>query len=252
MHLESDLMYRVRLQAFEGPLDLLLFFIKRDELDIYDIPIARITKEFLDYIHFMQELDLEGAGEFILMAAELMQIKVKMLLPREPGEEGEEDPRADLVRRLLEYKRYKEMAEKFSDFEDEARKLFYRQLFKADPKYYVPEDETLKDVTLFDLASSFRYALEHIPKKTFHEVELINVTVEEQMEYINQFLESHTECTFRELVGNMNERIRVVVTFVALLEMIRSRVLGIRQEEPYQDFWIFRLPSENLVSFSAQ
>jgi segregation and condensation protein A len=245
-------MYRVKLHTFEGPLDLLLFFIKRDELDIYDIPIARITKEFLDYIHFMQELDLEGAGEFILMAAELMQIKVKMLLPREPGEEEEEDPRADLVRRLLEYKRYKEMAEKFSDYEDEARKLFYRQLFKADPKYYVPEDETLKDVTLFDLASSFRYALEHIPKKTFHEVELINVTVEEQTEYINQFLDSHTECTFRELVGSMKERIRVVVTFVALLEMIRSRILGIRQEEPYQDFWIFRLPSENLVSFSVE
>jgi segregation and condensation protein A len=245
-------MYRVKLHTFEGPLDLLLFFIKRDELDIYDIPIARITKEFLDYIHFMQELDLEGAGEFILMAAELMQIKVKMLLPREPGEEGEEDPRTDLVRRLLEYKRYKEMAEKFSGYEDEARKLFYRQLFKADPKYYVPEDETLKDVTLFDLASSFRYALEHIPKKTFHEVELTNVTVDEQMEYISRFLDSHTACTFRELVGSMKERIRIVVTFVALLEMIRSRVLGIRQEEPYQDFWIFRSPSENLVSFSAE
>jgi segregation and condensation protein A len=245
-------MYRVKLHTFEGPLDLLLFFIKRDELDIYDIPIARITKEFLDYIHFMRELDLEGAGEFILMAAELMQIKVKMLLPREPGEEGEEDPRADLVRRLLEYKRYKEMAEKFSGYEDEARRLFYRQLFKADSKYYVPEDETLKDVTLFDLASSFRYALEHIPKKTFHEVELINVTVEEQTEYINQFLDSHTECTFRELVGSMKERIRIVVTFVALLEMIRSRILGIRQEEPYQDFWIFRLPSENLVSFAVE
>jgi segregation and condensation protein A len=245
-------MYRVKLHTFEGPLDLLLFFIKRDELDIYDIPIARITKEFLDYIHFMQELDLEGAGEFILMAAELMQIKVKMLLPREPGEEGEEDPRAGLVRRLLEYKRYKEMAEKFSGYEDEARKLFYRQLFKADPKYYVPEDETLKDVTLFDLASSFRYALEHIPKKTFHEVELINVTVDEQMEYINRFLDSHTECTFRELVGSMKERIRIVVTFVALLEMIRSRILGIRQEEPYQDLWVFRLPSENLVSFSVE
>jgi segregation and condensation protein A len=239
--------YRVKLQTFEGPLDLLLFFIKRDELDIYDIPIARITKEFLDYIHFMQELDLEGAGEFILMAAELMQIKVKMLLPREPGEEGEEDPRADLVRRLLEYKRYKEMAEQFSGFEDEARKLFNRHLFKADPKYYVPEDETLKDVTLFDLAASFRYALEHIPKKTYHEVELINVSVDEQMDYINRFLESHTECTFRELIVNMKERIRIVVTFVALLEMIKNRVVGIRQEEPYQDFWIYRFPSENLM-----
>jgi segregation and condensation protein A len=240
-------MYRVRLHTFEGPLDLLLFFIKRDELDIYDIPIAKITKEFLDYIHFMQELDLEVAGEFIVVAAELMQIKVKMLLPREEGEEEEQDPRADLVRRLLEYKRYKEMAEKFSGFEEDARKLFYRQVFKADSKYYVPEDETLKDVTLFDLASSFRYVLEHIPKKTFHNIELINVTVDEQIEYINRFLETHTECTFRDLIADMQQRIRIVVTFVALLEMIKNRTVGIRQEEPYQDFWIFRMPSENLV-----
>jgi len=245
-------MYRVKLHTFEGPLDLLLFFIKRDELDIYDIPIARITKEFLHYIHFIQELDLEVAGEFIVMAAELMQIKVRMLLPHEEVEEEEQDPRANLVRRLLEYKRYKEMAEKFSGFEDEARKLFYRRVFKADPKYYVPEDETLKDVTLFDLAASFRYALAHIPKKTFHEIELINVTVDEQIEYINRFLETHTECTFRELVADMQQRIRIVVTFVALLEMIKNRIVGIRQEEPYQDFWIFRFPSENLVVVSGE
>jgi len=249
---ESVLMYRIKLQTFEGPLDLLLFFIKRDELDIYDIPIAKITKEFLDYLHFIQDLDLEVAGEFILMAAELMQIKVKMLLPPEEGEEEEQDPRADLVRRLLEYKRYKEMAEKFSGFEDEARKLFYRRVFKADPKYYVPEDETLRDVTLFDLGASFRYALEHIPKKMFHEVELINVTVDEQMEYINRFLETHTECTFRELIGDMEERIRIVVTFVALLEMIKNRIVGIRQEEPYQDFWIFKFPLANLVAVSGE
>ena len=94
-------MYRVKLQEFEGPCDLLLFFIKRDELDIYDIPIARITKEFLEYLHYMQELDLEVAGDFIVMAAELMQIKVRMLLPRPVEDEEEQDPRADLVRRLL-------------------------------------------------------------------------------------------------------------------------------------------------------
>ncbi|MEX0602572.1 MAG: segregation/condensation protein A, partial [Bacteroidota bacterium] len=103
-------MYTVKLTDFEGPLDLLLFFIKRDELDIYDIPISKITREFLGYIHYMESLDLEVAGEFVVMAAELMQIKVKMLLPPEPGEEEEEDPRAMLVKRLVEYKRYKEMS----------------------------------------------------------------------------------------------------------------------------------------------
>ncbi len=245
-------MYRVKLQTFEGPLDLLLFFIKRDELDIYDIPISKITKEFLEYIHLMQQLDLELAGEFILMAAELMQIKVRMLLPQEEGEEEEVDPRADLVRRLLEYKRYKEMAARFSGFEDEARKIFYRQLFKADPKHYVPEDESLKDVTLYDLAASFRRALEHIPKKIVHEVELINVTIDEQMEYIGRFLEARPQCTFRELIASMHQKIRIVVTFVALLEMIKNRILGIRQEEPYQDFWIYRPSSVELIPTSTE
>ncbi len=245
-------MYRVKLQTFEGPLDLLLFFIKRDELDIYDIPISKITKEFLEYIHFIQQLDLEVAGEFILMAAELMQIKVKMLLPREGGEEEERDPRVDLVRRLLEYKRYKEMAEKFSGFEDEARKIYYRLLYKADPKFYEPEDETLKDVTLFDLAEAFRYVIEHIPKKTFHEVELTNVTVDEQMGYINKFLETRVECTFRELVANMQQRIRIVVTFIALLEMIKNRIVGVRQQSPYDDFWIYKASSPQVIPVSTE
>src|SRR3990172_8797775 len=145
--------YRIKLQEFEGPLDLLLFFIKRDELDIYDIPISRITKEFLEYIHFMQELDLEVAGDFIVMAAELMQIKVRMLLPREPGEEEEEDPRAELVRRLLEYKRYKEMTTYLSALETEQSKLYYRQGFHSDPKRLTLEDqeESLKNITMFNL-----------------------------------------------------------------------------------------------------
>ena len=123
----------VSLERFEGPLDLLLFFIKRDEIDIYDIPIARITEEFLEYTHAMQMLSLEQAGEFIVMAAELMRIKAKMLLPKEerPEEEGEEeDPRADLVRRLLEYKQYKEVAESLKEREDEFRSLRYRQFFQ--------------------------------------------------------------------------------------------------------------------------
>ncbi len=245
-------MYKVKLQTFEGPLDLLLFFIKRDELDIYDIPIAKITREFLQYIHLMSQLDLEVAGEFIVMAAELMQIKVKMLLPRVEGEETEEDPRADLVRRLLEYKRYKEVAEKYSQFEERARKLYYRRLFRSDPKFYVPEDETLRDVSLYDLAMSYLFAMKHRPRPVFHEVEVINVTVDEQMEYIDRFLESHRECTFRELIAEMTQKIRIVVTFVALLEMIKNKVVGVRQEEPYNDFWIYKLASKPMIAASVE
>jgi len=120
-------MYRIKLNEFEGPLDLLLFFIRRDELNIYDIPISKITREFMEYLHLLEQLDLEVAGDFILMAASLMQIKVRMLLPKETDEKGEEiDPRADLVKALLEYKRYKEMSEEMSFMETNMRKYNYR------------------------------------------------------------------------------------------------------------------------------
>ena len=128
-------MYKIKLDTFEGPLDLLLFFIKRDELDIYDIPISSITKEFLEYVNLIKILDLEVAGDFILMASTLMHIKARMLLPREIDEKGEEiDPRAELVKALLEYKRYKEMSEELSFFESNQRMLKYRGNFSPDLK----------------------------------------------------------------------------------------------------------------------
>ena len=128
-------MYKIKLEQFEGPLDLLLFFIKRDELNIYDIPIAKLTKEFLEYVNLIKILDLEVAGDFILMASTLMHIKVRMLLPREIDEKGEEiDPRAELVRALLEYKRYKEMTEELSYFESSQRRKRFRGNFSEDLK----------------------------------------------------------------------------------------------------------------------
>jgi segregation and condensation protein A len=151
-------MYKIKLNQFEGPLDLLLFFIKRDELDIYDIPISKITSEFMSYLHMMEQLDLEVAGEFLLMAATLMQIKVRMLLPREVDNQGEEiDPRMDLVNALLEYKRYKEMAEELQIMESEQRKIFFRGYFEADKKEKVENVERLlKNITIYDLLKAFK------------------------------------------------------------------------------------------------
>ena len=137
-------MYKIKLENFEGPLDLLLFFIKRDELDIYDIPISYITEEFMSYINLMEELDLEIAGDFILMASTLMQIKARMLLPKEIDEKGEEiDPRAELVNALLEYKRYKEMSEELSISEAQQRKVNYRGNYNSDEKTNPDELNTL-------------------------------------------------------------------------------------------------------------
>ena len=235
-------MYTIKLNDFEGPLDLLLFFIKRDELDIYDIPIASITREFLDYMHFLQQFDLEIAGEFLVMAAELMQIKVKMLLPPEQGDEEELDPRANLVQRLVEYKRFKEMSLQMKNFEEEQMKVHYRGYRSADE--HVVEEETgedmIRDVTFFDLIASFKFAMDRMPKKFIHEIEKLNVTVEEQIAYIEEYFSRRSEATFYDLIKDFSERIRIVVTFLALLEVIRAKKIIIRQLQPFGDLSIMR------------
>jgi segregation and condensation protein A len=221
--------YRVRLTDFEGPLDLLLFFIKRDELDIYNIPISRITQEFLEYLHVMASLDLEVAGEFIVMAAELMQIKVRMLLPRDENADEEEDPRAELVRRLVEYKRYKEMSLKMSTMADQQREIYYRRFFQADTKLEPAEDpqDVLKDISLFNLIAAFKTAMDQMPKKVVHEVTMLNVTVDEQMSFIMDFLRVHGPTTLLRMVAHMTEKMRVIVTIIAILELTKNKVVAL-------------------------
>ncbi|HET9135491.1 MAG TPA: segregation/condensation protein A [Candidatus Kapabacteria bacterium] len=252
--------YKIRLPLFEGPLDLLLFFIKRDELDIYDIPVHRITTEFLEYLKLMQALDLEVAGDFIVVAAELCQIKAKMLLPREERtEEGveEDDPRADLVRRLIEYRRFKEMSEQLSSLNEEARKLHYRQYFKADDRSAFLEEEEdgndlIGNITLFHLLAAFQKAMKRAPLiKRSHDVEMIPVTVEEQSEYILDMMALRGEMNFIDLFAEYIDandveqlsvpvRLRIVVTFMAILELIRSGMVTLRQSEAFDDIILFK------------
>lgn len=222
-------MYRVKLTEFEGPLDLLLFFIRRDELEIEDIPIARITHEFLDYLHVMAQLDLEIAGDFIVMAATLMQIKVRMLLPRDENAEEEEDPRAELVRRLIEYKKFKELAAQMGTLEEEERKVHYRKFFAADPRIHLAEsgEETLADVSLFNLIAAFKSAMDHMPRKVVHEVTLSNVSVDEQMSFVLDFLRVRGSTTLLTLVAHMTEKVRIIVTVIALLELTKNKVIAL-------------------------
>jgi segregation and condensation protein A len=252
--------YKIRLPLFEGPLDLLLFFIKRDELDIYDIPVHRITIEFLEYMKLMQALDLEVAGDFIVVAAELCQIKAKMLLPREERtEEGveEDDPRADLVRRLIEYRRFKEMSEQLSSLNEEARKLHYRQYFKADDRSTFLEEEEdgadlIGNITLFHLLAAFQKAMKRAPLiKRSHDVEMIPVTVEEQSEFILDMMALRGEMNFIDLFAEYIDsndveqlstpvRLRIVVTFMAILELIRSGMVTLRQSEAFDEIILFK------------
>ncbi len=233
-------MYRVKLTDFEGPLDLLLFFIKRDELDIQNIPISKITQEFLEYLHLMASLDLEVAGDFIVMAATLMQIKVRMLLPRDENAEEEEDPRAELVRRLIEYKRFKEMSQQMAAMEEEQRKVYYRALYQADTKVMPEEDttEVLKDFSLFNLISAFKTAMDHMPKKVVHEVRLLNVTIEEQMSFVIDYLRVHGATTLLQLVAHMTEKVRIIVTIIALLELTKNKAITLSPVENKDDILI--------------
>lgn len=236
-------MYKIKLNTFEGPLDLLLFFIRRDELDIYDIPISQITKEFIDYLHLLETLDLEVAGDFLLMAATLMQVKVRMLLPKEIDEKGEEiDPRADLVNALIEYKRYKEMSDEFSFLEASQRKISYRANFKNDEIETQPELDTLmKNITIYDLIKAFQNAIMEKPKEVVHEVEKLNVSIDEQIVYIMEKVKVIGRINFINLVKGITAKIKIVVTFIALLELIKMGEIGVQESPNFNDFEIFML-----------
>jgi segregation and condensation protein A len=235
--------YKIKLDQFEGPLDLLLFFIKRDELNIYDIPISKITKEFLDYVNLIKMLDLEVAGDFILMASTLMHIKVRMLLPREVDEKGEEiDPRSELIQALLEYKKYKEMSEELSFLESNQRKISFRGNFSEDEKIVPPDYEILlKNVTVFDLAKAFKKAMDKLKPEVVHEIKKINITIDEQIAYILDLVEKNNELHFLSLVHGMKEKLRIVVTFIALLELTKMGMIGIKESTEFNDFVILKI-----------
>lgn len=236
-------MYRIKLNEFEGPLDLLLFFIQRDELDIHDIPVSKITAEFCEYMKYLQVLDLEIASEFILMAATLIQIKAKMMLyAGQDDTEEEEDPRYELVKRLLEYKRFKDAAADISTFEDEQRKVFYRHDFSGDDRTDDSlDDPGLQNLTLYNLIKAYKYAMEHQPKEVIHNIVRFNVTLDEQIEYISIVCNESEYVSFLDIIKNMRDKLRVVVTFIAVLELVKNGIIGLKINTDLKDFIIFKL-----------
>lgn len=192
----------------------------------------------------MRELDLEVAGEFILMAATLIQIKVRMLLPRHDmeEEESEEDPRTELVRQLLEYKRYKEVAEIFMDIESLQRRFFPRACFDWEREItkseIVEEDEILKDISLFDLLTAFKKVLDNMPKITSHNMSMPSVGIEDQIGFLLKAMSKKKRIAFSELLGQLKDRIVIMVTFIALLEMIRTHKIRIHQASVFGEIWI--------------
>lgn len=237
--------YGVRLGVFEGPLDLLLYLIRKNEVDIYDIPIATITNQYLAFLNTgVHLLDLEQAADFILMAATLMKVKSQMLLPRDidgedPDADGLGDPREELVRRLLEYQQFKEIADWLGDLRAEQRDVFRRTgtLDEADA------EAGLHPVSLFDLLKVYKHVLDHVPSTVVHEVVEEGVSVEESINRILGELDSRSRLRFHELVSGQS-RVSMVATFIGVLELLKSQRIRVQQARPFDDIWIENRPEE--------
>jgi segregation and condensation protein A len=226
----------VSTEAFEGPLDLLLHLIKKNEVDIYNIPIAAISRQYLDYLDLMRELNLDVAGEFLVMASTLIQIKSQMLLPLSPDPEAEEDhgldPRAELVRRLLEYERYRDASTLLASREILDRDVFARNFPSPELDIATPDD-ALPEIDLFELVDAFRRILAKAPKDSFHEVGSENISIADRIADILVFLEGKESVDFEELFIGTNTREFIVASFLAILELCKLRMIRLTQFESY-------------------
>lgn len=225
----------VRTEAFEGPLALLLHLIRKNELDIYNIPIAEITRQYLDYLDVMRELNLDVAGEFLVMASTLIQIKSQMLLPQltdSVEEEQGEDPRAELVRRLLEYDRYREASLLLIGREVLHRDVFARS-FPAEELDSLPLDEAIPAVEMFELVDAFRRILARVPKESFHEVGSENISIADRISDVLEYLRGRESVDFEELFAGSNSREFIVASFLAILELCRLKMIKLLQFENY-------------------
>jgi len=245
--------YKIRLEIFEGPLDLLLYLVKKDHLNIYDIPIAHVTEQYLKYLDLMQLLDLNIAGEFLVMAATLMQIKSKMLLPPDPNTvpaQEEEDPRAELIRKLLEYEKFKEIAENLRQKEAGQQEIFKRP--KAPEQSEIPsQTEVYFEASLFDLISIFSKAMENVPKELFYEVIKDEFTVEEKVHAILHLLLERPSVRIFELFSRAKSKVEIVVIFLAILELIRLKEIVAWQKDLFGEIEISR-NKENIIPYERR
>ncbi|MEY8524269.1 segregation/condensation protein A [bacterium 1XD8-76] len=239
----------VKLEVFEGPLDLLLHLIDKNKIDIYDIPITLITEQYLDYIRQMESEDMNVMSEFLVMAATLLDIKCKMLLPAEVNEEGEEeDPRAELVQKLLEYKIYKYMSYELKDLHMSAGKAFYREAHmpKEIAEYRPPIDygELIGEATLVKLNEMFRFILKRQEEKIdpvrsgFGKIEKDEIDLDRKQIYLQNYLLKHRYCSFRELLEKQNSKMEIIVTFLLVLEMMKIGKIVIEQEDLFGEIQI--------------
>lgn len=243
----SHLTYEIKLPQFEGPFDLLLFFIERDELDIYDIPISKITDDFLEYLHHLQQMNIEVASEFILVAATLMRIKAKMLLPRkELDEEGNEiDPRQELVERLIEYKRYKSVIDDFKQLEAIRQSMVPRgnviDEISQIAESYSTEAE-LDNLNLYRLMKTFQRVLERMDSRqeVEHEVIKYPYTIRGTKQYLVNHLVDRDEVDFEHLFDTCENKVHAIFIFLSMLELVQQNILTLKLGLGINNFWVRR------------
>lgn len=233
---EDAAAYRVHLTQFEGPLDLLLFLIRKDEISIYDIPIARITAEYLEYLNLMKLLDLETAGEFLLMAATLIRIKARMLMPRDQEEEEDEaeDPRRELELLLLQHQHFQHLGEDLSELAASETRLFARIGERQEGE----EEVEWREATLFDLLTAFRRMMAHAPVRAEYHVEREEITLEAMIDEITARLRGREPVLFWTLPRGQASRPELVILFLAVLELARQGSLQLRQAAPFGEIWV--------------
>jgi len=245
--------YKLKLDIFEGPLDLLLYLIKKNDLDITDIPIAEITVQYMAYINMMQMLDLDFIGDFLVMAATLMQIKSKMLLPPDPIEEEEieEDPRDELVRRLQEYKKFKDVADALKEKEIWRKDLYARNIDEEAKQQLVDDaKEVFIEANLFDLINALSDALNKAPEEILHEIVTEEYTVDDKIHDILHFLLKDSKISLQSLFQKAKSKLEMIVTFLAILELIRLKEIKAIQKRTFEDIEILR-NTENMVPLDA-
>ncbi len=242
MNEEQTTGYAIKLDIFEGPLDLLLYLIKKNEIDIYNIPVALITEQYLQYLKMIKSLNLDLAGEYLVMASTLIHIKSKMLLPEpaEPEEEEEEDPRAELVRQLLEYQAFKEAAANLGERPILERDVFTRAPFLPEEteKAAAAEDELI-EVSIFELIEAFHRIVSRIDKKELMEIDLEKMSLTDIINEIMERLSTEKNLTFDELLGGKKARWRIIYTFLALLELVKLRMVKAYQTSAFGVIRIF-------------
>ncbi len=245
----------VKLEQFEGPLDLLLHLIDKNKVDIFDIPIVEITNQYMEYLHAMETEDMSVMSEFLVMAATLLDIKARMLLPKEVNEEGEEeDPRQELVERLLEYKMYKYMSYELRDRQMDAEHVLYReQSIPKEVQQYKPPvdlDEILGDLNLEKLNAIFQDVMKRSENRLdpvrskFGQVEKEEVDLDQTIAYVEKYISQHRKCNFRDLLNKQKSKMRIAITFLTILEMMKTGKIEVEQDEIFGEIQITVKQSE--------